>query len=61
MVERFFLDRVDVTSNEFSIGMGKKDTPSIFPDAADAKFSIGDEAMVAAQEAENLIPFFFII
>jgi hypothetical protein len=41
--------------------MGKENTASIFPDAADAKFSIGDQTMVAAQEAGDLIVFLFLI
>ncbi len=32
-----------------------ENAPSVFPDVADAKFSIGDQTMVAAQEAGDLI------
>jgi len=61
VVERFFFDGVDVLGNEFSIGVGIENTASIFSDVADAKFSIGDQAMVAAQKAGNLIVFHFVI
>jgi hypothetical protein len=37
--------------------MSIEDTSSIFPDIADAKFSIRDQTMVAAQKAGNLIAF----
>jgi len=61
VVERFFLDGVDVLGNEFSIGMGIENTAFIFPDVADTKFSIGNPTMVATQEAGNLIAFHFFI
>jgi hypothetical protein len=61
MIKRFFFYRVDVSGNEFSVGVSIEDTLSILPDIADAKFSVGDEAMVAAQEAGNLIFFRFLI
>jgi len=61
VVERFFLDGVDVLGNEISISMSKEDTASILPDIADAKFSVRDPAMVAAQKAGNLIASHFFI
>jgi len=61
VVERFFLDGIDVLGNEFSISMREENTASILPYIADAKFSVGDPAMVAAQKAGNRIaPHFFI-
>jgi hypothetical protein len=61
MIKRFFFYGVDVSGNEFSIGMSIEDTSSILPNVTDAKFSVGDEAMVAAQEAGNLIFFHLFI
>ncbi len=61
MVERFFFDGVDVLSNEFSIGMSKENASSVFPDVADTEFSIGDQTMVTAQEAGDLIVFLLLI
>jgi hypothetical protein len=61
VVERFFLDGVDVLGNEFSISMSKENTTSILPDIADTKFSIGNPTMVAAQKAGNLIASHFFI
>ncbi len=61
VIERFFLDGVDVLGNEFSIGMGIEITAFIFPDVADTEFPIGNPTMVAAQEAGNLIAFHFFI
>jgi hypothetical protein len=55
MVKRFFFYGVDVLGNEFSIGMSIEDTSFILPDVADPKFSIGDQAMVAAQEAGDFV------
>jgi uncharacterized FAD-dependent dehydrogenase len=48
MIKRFFFNGVDVPGNEFSIGVSIEDPSSILPDVTDAKFSVGDEAMVAA-------------
>jgi hypothetical protein len=48
MIKRFFFYGVDVSGNEFSIGMSIEDPSSILPDVTDAKFSVGDEATVAA-------------
>jgi hypothetical protein len=48
MIKRFFFYRVDVSGNEFSIGMSIEDPSSILSDVTDAKFSVGDRAMVAA-------------
>ena len=61
MVKRFLLYGVDVLGNDFSIGMSIEDASSIFPDIADAKFSIRDQTIVAAQEARNLIAFHYFI
>jgi len=61
MVERFFFDGVDVLSDELSIGMRIENAPSVFPDVADAKFSIGDQTMVATQEAGDLMVFLFLV
>jgi hypothetical protein len=61
VVEGFFLDGVDVLGNEVSISMSKENTTSILPDIADAKFSVGDPAMVAAQKAGNRIASHFFI
>ena len=61
MVERFFLDGVDVPRDEFSIGMSIENTSPVFPDVADAEFSIRNQTAVAAQEAGNLIVFLLLI
>jgi hypothetical protein len=61
VVKGFFFDAVDTLSDELSIGMSIEDAPSVFPDVADAGFSIGDQTMVAAQEAGDLIVFLFLI
>jgi hypothetical protein len=55
MVKGFLFYRVDISGNKLSIGMGIENPSSILPDVADAKFPAGDEAMVAAQEAGNLV------
>jgi len=59
MIKGFFFYRVDISSNEFSVGMSIENPSSILPDIADAKFSVRDEAMVAAQEAGNFTFIFF--
>jgi hypothetical protein len=61
VAERFFFDGVDVLSNEFSVRMSKENTSPVFPNIADAKVSIGYQTMVAAQEAEDLTVFLFLI
>jgi uncharacterized FAD-dependent dehydrogenase len=48
MIKRFFFYGVDASGNEFSIGMRVEDPSSILSDVTDAKFSVGDEAVVAA-------------
>ena len=47
--------------NEFPVGMCVENAPLVFPDVADAKFPIGDDAMVVAQEAMNFVGFQFLI
>jgi hypothetical protein len=61
MVKRFFFYWVDILGNEFAVGMGIENTSFILPDAADAKSSIGDMTVMAAQETGDLIAFNFFI
>jgi hypothetical protein len=42
MVKRFFFYGVDVLGNDFSISMSIEHTSSVFPDVADAIFSVWD-------------------
>jgi hypothetical protein len=47
--------------NESPVRLRVEKASPIFPDIADAKFPIGDDAMVAAQEAMNFVGFQFLI
>ncbi len=61
MVKRLFFDGVDILSNKVTIGMGIERSASVFPDIADTKFPVRDQAVVAAQETGNLLLFRFLI
>jgi hypothetical protein len=48
MIKRFFFYRVNASGDELSVGVSIEDPFSVLSDVADAEFSVGDEAMVAA-------------
>jgi hypothetical protein len=48
MIKGLFLDRVHMLGDHGSIGMGVKDASLVLPDLADTKFSLGDDAVMAA-------------
>lgn len=54
MMERLFLDRVDMGGDDFAVNLSEKLPSLILPDAANAKLSLGNLTPVAAEEAGNL-------
>jgi hypothetical protein len=49
MVKRLFFDGIDVGGNDLSVGIGVQFALDVLPDAANAKFGVGDFAVVIAQ------------
>jgi hypothetical protein len=52
---------VNICGDKAGVRMRVQDAFLIFSYHADPGFAFGDEAAVAAQAAQNLIPFFFLV
>jgi hypothetical protein len=61
MVERLFFDGVEMLGDEFSVSMGVENAAFVFPYMTDSKFSIGDQAEVAAKVARDPVAIQFLI
>jgi hypothetical protein len=61
MIKRFFFDGVDVLCDEFPVRMGEQHPSPVFPDAANAALTLGDQTIVIAQIARDLSVFQLLV